>query len=381
MVSDERISFAEALNGRLAEYQEILALIDQSPGLTVLACDPFSGATALLQAAAEEAHRPCVLVDARGCADILDLACAIGDATVRTLAPDAAAWWMGTAPPSTLSGLKLWRSVSTQGIDLDELREGHGQPLARLRDATNLLAVLAAGPAAIIIDHFGPFLFSIGTSDARKLLGEIRALRQRVSHIDVMLTEYPDGVISQALFDPEHPLYKAGSVVPVTRAHPSRFVEDLAITRPATNVPPGVLRACAEMAAGVPALTWRAVDLSPSGIDPNAAAVTGWRSLRASTQPATARHYETLRRVHPLAQTLVAAIASGIRPHAVAANTKSVQDALRTMRALGLAWQPEPRRWALADPLLSAYAHDHAAPWIGRRTPEFTPMDGVDGRP
>lgn len=70
-----------------------------------------------------------------------------------------------------------------------------------------------------------------------------------------------------------------------------------------------------------------------------------------------------------IAQAVVAAMGVGLRPHAVAANPKSINDALSRLRELGMAWQPEPRRWALGDPLLAAWVRDHAPPWTARRRP------------
>jgi hypothetical protein len=98
----------------------------------------------------------------------------------------------------------------------------------------------------------------------------------------------------------------------------------------------------------VPALAWRIVDLAPTrGEDEQTRALAGWRALRNTTVSLTAREWDLLRRVHPSAQSVVAAISVGLRPHVVAANPKSVNDALARLRELGLAWQPQPRTWAL----------------------------------
>jgi hypothetical protein len=53
----------------------------------------------------------------------------------------------------------------------------------------------------------------------------------------------------------------------------------------------------------------------------------------------------------------------------VSASAKSANDGLGRLRDLGLAWQPEPRRWAIADPLLSAYVRAHPPAWAARRSP------------
>jgi len=134
-------------------------------------------------------------------------------------------------------------------------------------------------------------------------------------------------------------------------------------------MPVELIGAAAELAAGVPSLAWRIVELAPpESNDAPAQAFAGWRQLRHIIDAPTARTWDLLRRIHPLAQTVVAAVAVGLRPYAVAANPKRVNDALSRLREIGLAWQPEPRRWALADPLLAAWVRDHPPPWALRRS-------------
>ncbi len=102
---------AEVLTGRIAEYQELLDVLGQRPGLTVISGDPWSGTSALLSAAIDELHGKCVLVDARSCLDSRDLAMAIADTAVAQLAPDAAAWWTQAAPQASAAGLRLAREA------------------------------------------------------------------------------------------------------------------------------------------------------------------------------------------------------------------------------------------------------------------------------
>jgi hypothetical protein len=87
---------------------------------------------------------------------------------------------------------------------------------------------------------------------------------QRYPHLDLILVEHPDGPSSRALEDSGHPLYHAGQLIRICRAKPSRFIDDLVITRPWTRVRVELIGAAAELAAGVPALTWRILDLAPS---------------------------------------------------------------------------------------------------------------------
>ena len=151
--------------------------------------------------------------------------------------------------------------------------------------------------------------------------------------------------------------------------HPSRFVTDLAITRGWTKVPVDLIGAAAELANGVPALAWSILKLAPREPDflPTRA-FEGWQELRRLTAPMTAHQWELLRRVHPLAQPIIAAMSVGMRPHSIGANSKSVNEGLKRLREVGLAWRTDRRYWALADPLLAAWARDHAAPWAQRKS-------------
>ncbi len=361
---------AEVLTGRIAEYQELLDVLDQRPGLTVVSSDPWSGTSALLAAVIDELHGTRVLVDARSCTDSRDLAMVIADTAIAQLAPDAAAWWAQATPPASAAGLRLSRTLHQRGIDLEDLRldVGKGTGKQSLSDAIELLLALADDDALLAIDHLGLMLSSLSDHETRQLLGDLRAARQRHPHLDLVLVEHPDGPGSKALEDGDHPLYHAGQFIRIRRAKPSRFTDDLAITRPWTRARVELIGAAAELAAGVPALTWRIIDLAPSrGEDYQTRALAGWRHLRQTTASLTAREWDLLRRVHPSAQPVVAAISVGLRPHAVTANPKSVNDALARLRELGLAWQPQPRTWALADPLLAAWVRDHAPAWARRR--------------
>lgn len=361
---------AEVLTGRLAEYRELLDVLAERPGLTVISADPWSGTSDLLVAALEGLDGASVTVDARACSDGLDLAMAIADAAVTRLAPDAGAWWMGTAPPASAAGLRLSRTLSEAGVDLDELRLGSGPGERRLQEATELLVALADGAAVLAVDHLGLMLSALSGQEARQVLGELRAVRQRHPGLDLVLVEHPDGAMSSALADSGHPLYRAGQLMRLRRPKPARFIEDLAITRAWTDEPVELIGAAAELAGGVPKLTWRVIELAPpEGEDAPTRAVGGWRRLRRMTAAQTARQWDLLRRVHPIAQSVVAAMSVGLRPHAVPANPKSVNDALGRLRELGMAWQPEERRWALGDPLLVAWVRDKPPPWAARRRP------------
>jgi hypothetical protein len=230
------------------------------------------------------------------------------------------------------------------------------------------LVVLTDG-AILAIDHLGPLLSALSTVRARELLGTLRAVRQQFPMVDLAVVEYPEGPIGAALADERHPLYLAGTRVRLRRAHPSQFVSDLRTTSEWTELPANVLPPAADLANGVPSLAWNIVKLAPA--EPEflpTRAFEGWQELRRLTAPMTAHQWELLRRVHPLAQPIIAAMSVGMRPHSIGANSKSVNEGLKRLREVGLAWRTERRYWALADPLLAAWARDHAPPWAQRKS-------------
>ncbi len=353
---------AEVLIGHLAEYGELLDLLSERPGLVVVDGDPLSGTSGLLGAATRSLPAPWVRCDARPCLDALDLAMAIADTAVATLAGDAAEWWMGRAAPSSTAGLRLSRTVGPTGIDIQAIQDGNGNGLRRIADAIDLLVAIDA-EAGLVIDHLGLMLAAMSADTRRALLGELRAARQRHPGLDLVLVEHSAGPMAGALAEPDHPLFQAGQLVRIRRAAPSRFVDDLARSETREEVAVELLGAAAELAAGIPCLTWQVVELSPGP----AGVAAGWRRLRSATQAATGRQWDLLRQVHPQAQPVVAAMGVGLRPHSVAANAKSINDALNRLRGLGIAWQPEHRQWSIGDPLLRAWVGENAPSWARRR--------------
>lgn len=368
---------AESLTGRLAEHQELIGLLAQRPGLTVITADPWSGTSALLDVAAHDTTLPQMLVvDARRAADTLDLAMVCADSAIDHYAADASGWWLGTAPPSSAAGLRLWRTLSEDGVDLDDLRLGSGRPLERLREALELAITLAGGEPIIAIDHLGMMLEAQPKAQARELLAELRAVRQAHSGLDLVLVEHHGGQLGAALRNADHPLFHAGHQLRFRRPDPQRFTSDLVITRSWTNVSVPLLKAAAELAAGVPALTWRIIELAPRDLAPGdddseaqTLALAGWQALSRLAAPSNAHQWDLLRRVHPDAQQVVAALSFDLPPYSeVNAAKKSVNDVLVRLRGLGFTWQPRPRRWALTDPLLAAWVREHAPSWTLHRT-------------
>jgi hypothetical protein len=365
--ASQRIPDGRLLTGHVAEWGELLSVLEERRGLTVIIADPLSGASALLAAALKQNALPSVLIDARRCANSLDLAMAIADGAIAALAPDASAWWMGAASPSSTAGLSVSRLLNRHGIDSLALRSGEGQEITRLREALQLTTALTEDPITLAIDHLGYMLANLRGTAGREILGELRAARQQTGSLDLVLVDYPDGPISLALRDQQHPLYRAGERLSIRRPTPTRIVEDLVITKPLIKAPVALLRATAELAAGVPALTWQAIAMAPSDGESPVRALSGWEALRHATAVSVRREWDLLRRVHPSAQTIVAAISLGLKPHNTPAASKTIDDALNRLRDVGMAWQPAERTWAIADPLLSAYAREHAQPWALRR--------------
>jgi hypothetical protein len=367
-ITDRLPHSAELLTGRVAEYGELLDTIGERPGFLVVTADPWSGTSAMLSSALDHVDQPAILVDARRCRDAMDLAMAIADRAVGEFAPAAAPWWMTTGPPTDAGGLRLARTLSSRGIEPDNVRLGTGDPTIALRDAIEILTTVGSD-VSLAVDHLGPLLSALPAKNARELLDTLRAVRQRLASLDLILVEYSEGPISAALADRGHPMYLAGNQLRIDRASPARFYRDFAITRDWTSISLGIVGAAAELASGVPALTWSIAKLAQleAGSDVTRA-FEGWHELRRLTAPTTAHQWELLRRVHPLAQPIIAAMSAGLRPHSVGANAKSVNEGLKRLREVGLAWRTELRSWVLADPLLAAWARDHAAPWAQRKS-------------
>jgi hypothetical protein len=364
---DQRLAISDRLIGRLDEYHLLLGLLVERPGLTTVSSDPWSGASQILDAVAEHFDGACVVVDARACSDPLDLAMTIAEKAIVTFDQEAAAWWIERAPVASAAGLRLARKLSARQIDIEDLRLGHGTWADRIADAVALLLTLSNGPVTLILDHVGLLLSALSADQARELLGLFRSLRQRHSELDLVLVEHPDGIVAKALSSPEHPLFRAGQQFPLRRPKPVRYALDLQTIGLQDDSRFAMLPAAAGLARGVPALAWRIAELAGPGETVSERAFDGWVRLQRIAEPSVAREWDLLRRVHPLAQPVVAAVACGLGPHAVHANSKSVTDALRRLRDLGMAWQPGARTWMLADPLLAAWAQAHAPSWVRHR--------------
>ena len=364
---DPQRDASRVLLGHLSEYQRLLTVLDAQPGLVVLAADPLSGASAVVRLVLDELAAATVYVDARGALDEMDLGMAIGDAAVGALRPEASAWWSGTAPPSDREGLRLHRALSQQSIDLEDVRLGSGRGDRVLDVALELTARLAGGPVMLAIDH----LDGVATKprpSAGDPLATLRASRQRIPDLHLLLVDRSGGPVQRALDDSEHPLYRGGQVERLRRADPSRFVDDLAVARPWTGASVVTIRTAAELAAGSPAYVWSIVDLAEdAGLEGPQGAVAAWRKLRALTAAQTAGQFDLLRAVHPVAQPVIAAVAAGLGAYALPLNDGRVRAALQNLAAVGAVWQPRDREWAVADPLLAAWSRDHAPPWIRRR--------------
>jgi hypothetical protein len=360
---------AKWLIGRLSEHRELLMRLDEQPGLLVLEADPLSGTSTLLAHALDHLDRPHVAIDARKLADALDLGMAIADEAVAKFAPSATAWWNSLSVPYDSEGLRLSRTLSTQGIDLENLRTGSGAGLEQLRHALELVSALAAGPVLVAIDHLDTLLDRLSARDATELLGVLRADRQREHAAQLLLVGLTAGRLASAMRDRRHPLYRAGDILALHRADPQRFADDMAIGRPWSPEPTAVVRAAAELANGAPAYVWRIVELSADfhGHETEDRVLKGWRRLCEIGEPLAAGQFALLASAHRAAPTIVSAIASGLGPYESPIADKSVHDALRRMRARGAVFSPARHRWAVSDPLLAHWARQHAPIWVQRR--------------
>jgi hypothetical protein len=367
---EARLPDGRVLTGHVAEWGLLLEALDQRHGLLVVVADPRSGTSAMLGPAMLEAGGGFV-VDARRCSHALDLAQAIADAAVAAHQPDAMAWWTSIEIPASPAAIRLARMLDAAGLPYQRLRDPGRDAPALLSSAIDLVAVVAEADEAlprVALDHLGVLLATVRAADAREILSALRTARQRHPKLDLLLVDHPDGPVVSAVADERHPLWRAGQSLRITRPTPERFTTDLAITKPWVKEPVQLLGAAAELANGVPLLIWRIVDLATAAEEQVVRAYGGWRRLQELTLPVVAQQWEMLRRVHPAAQELVAAISLGLAPHSARPAGKSIDDALGRLRDLGLAWQPEPRRWAVADPLLAAYARTHPPAWAARRS-------------
>lgn len=351
----------------MAEYGELTIRLAEHPDLLVIESDPFSGTSALLALALEDLDQPALTVDARTAGSALDLAMAIATEAISRLAPRAASWWNGASVVDT-AGLWLSHALSSRGIDLGQLRAGTGSGLERLRHALELAAELCGGSGLLAIDHVDDLLERLSVPAALALLGVLRAEHQRGGSVAQLLVGRVEGRVASALHNPSHPLYRAGDILPVRRPKPQRFIDDLAIGRAWTTADTEVIGTAANLAAGAPAYVWRIVDgASAQAGEHRDRALVAWRALRETAEPSTAQQFRLLGSVHRAAPTVVCAIAGGIGPYELPLNPKSVNDALTRMRARGQVFSPERGRWAVSDPLLAAWARDHAPVWVRRR--------------
>jgi hypothetical protein len=313
MVDPERSAAEDAstdgrpLAGHVAEWEELVAGLHEHVGLTVLAADPLSGTSLLLDVALKQSGERHVLVDARVCGGARDIAMAIADAAVGAMAREALAWWQGVGPPGSAGGLRLRRMLRDNGIDSEDLRNGTGQAPVLVRRALDLAAELATGHVVLAVDHLGSMLSNIREGPAREILDALRSGLQRNRDLALVLVDQPHGPIVRALRDRHH-----------------------------------------------------------------------WQRLRRIDATCVRQQWDQLRRIHPAAQMLVAATSVDIRPHSVPAASKTVDDGLNRLRDVGVAWQPQERTWAVADPLLAAFAREHVPPWAVRRLRGGAARAGLD---
>ncbi len=356
---------SETMTGRIDEYRELCDLLREQMGLLVLSADPWSGTTPLVRAALDAQDRLAVLVDARNTVDLLDLGLAIADAAVRQLEPAALGWWTGSSPPASAAGLQVGRAMSRAGIHPEALRRGATPWDGRLVEAVQLMLALTSGPVTLAIDHLGLLLDGVRAAEARRLLELLRTQSQRNDRLDLLLVEHPEGSVARALRDSGHPLYRAGRQLRLRRPTPQRFRHDLPLTLPRDPLSFQTVVEAATVTDGVPALTWQVFGIAVASREGDVQ--RAWGELCRMSTASTTRAWDLLRRVHPLAQSVVAAISCDVPPHAIAANSKSVSDALRRLRGVGLAWRPAPRTWRLADPLLARWVREHQPPWVERQ--------------
>lgn len=359
LVSATATAPQRAVTGLLDEYRALQAQLSEQPGLLTIRADPWSGTSALLPTALDGLEYSAILADARPCATVGELAQRIASAAIASRAPQASRWWEHRSLSDT-DGLRLGHTLHRKGLDAERLRQGDGPDSRLLADALRMACVLGDGPTLVAVDHLDRLLDRLEEKAARECLEVMRAVRQALPDLQLLLIGRPRGPVQRALQDPEHPLYRAGQSIDIRRPGPQRFIDDASHREPSTTgVASDLLGAAAELAAGVPFLTWQIIDLAAGEGAAPQRALHGWRRLRALTDAQTGQSFDLLARVHPLAQQVVAAISIDGQPYKLAANNKRISDALARLRQLGVAFQPRERTWALANPLLLEWARDH----------------------
>lgn len=359
LVSATATAPQRAVTGLLDEYRALQAQLSEQPGLLTIRADPWSGTSALLPTALDGLEYSAILADARPCATVGELAQRIASAAIASRAPQASRWWEHRSLSDT-DGLRLGHALHRKGLDAERLRQGDGPDSRLLADALRMACVLGDGPTLVAVDHLDRLLDRLEEKAARECLEVMRAVRQALADLQLLLIGRPQGPVQHALQDPEHPLYRAGQSIDIRRPVPRRFIDDASHRElSTTGVASDLLGAAAELAAGVPFLTWQIIDLAADEGAAPQRALHGWRRLRALTDAQTGQSFDLLARAHPLAQQVVAAISIDGQPYKLAANNKRISDALARLRQLGVAFQPRERTWALASPLLLEWARDH----------------------
>lgn len=225
------------------------------------------------------------------------------------------------------------------------------------------------GDVLLAIDHLDTLLERLAGDDAEQLLAVIRAERQRKDAAQMLLVGRTGGTLARSLGDDRRAMYHSGDVLAMRRAYPKRFVDDLALGSPWVEEPGALIGTAAELANGCPAYVWRIVDRAgPIVGEPRERALTAWRALREESSTQTGQLFEVLASAQRAAPAVVCAISSGLAPYGLPINDRSVNAALNRLRARGVLFVPEPRKWAVSDPLLAGWARDHCPSWIRRRT-------------
>jgi hypothetical protein len=323
----------------------------------------------LLERLFHEARATVLLVDARACFGAIDLGMAIADEAVRAFAPDSAVYRARAAAPDSDDLFRVRRSLAMTGIAVDDVRDGTGDALSILRAGIDVAVALAGDARSVlVIDHLGRMLAGLRAAESRAILGVLRAAWQANASLDLMMVDFAGGAIERALRDRQHPLFQAGRLVPVHRPPAEAIAQSPASAGRVNGVDRSMLLEAARLTQGVPVLAWQVVDRAselPVG-DATARAIRAWQIIRAERAPLLAREWDLLRAVHPAAQVVTAAMSLGVRPPATIAD-KTVRDARLKLRGVGTAWQPHPRKWSLASPLLAAWIVEGAASRTLRR--------------
>jgi hypothetical protein len=313
-------------------------------GVLTVVGHPGSGAEEAVQriAEAERDGRSGIWLDARLYGDRETFLDALADKLLEhLLGPDAPARWRAGELPSRDALVSLGtRRAAEVGRALSDLR-------ARSQSVAELLALADGVPIGITWAHL------LSDRAMGRLLWELRAsVAGSNGSATLVLSTFP--ATRQLLLGPEAPLFGVGTQLELTDPTTSRWRELVQIH----HLPVRdedllwlLLRTDGQARAtgSILSMTRQA---SPNSLW---AAREIWESLATSARSRVAEQLSLVRAITSHGPALLAAVATGRGPYSALrryASAKQISRALDQLAFNGLIYQPKPRLWLLAEPVL-----------------------------